>query len=79
MLPHVLHVYFALICELSSERVRRMVIYSLYAGKIASRRGLETRDTRGAALMLDINWVWGVRAQVCHPGRLREKCRNTLK
>lgn len=34
-------VYLAIIWELSSERFRGMVFYSLYAGKIASRRGLE--------------------------------------
>lgn len=66
-------VYLANIWELSSERFRRMVFYSLYAEKIASRRGLERWDTGRAALMPDTNWVqW-----ICHTGRLHEKCRNT--
>lgn len=48
-----------------------MVIYSLYAGKIASRRGLERRDTGRAALMLDTNWVQRECAFVTQVGCMR--------
>lgn len=47
------------------------MIYSLYAGKIASRRGLERRDTGRAALMLDTNWVQRVCGFVTQAGCMR--------